>query len=119
MAIVFTMTVTLNQHCCQHVLSDYQKLEDHHCVNANHGMHDTLLKAKVACSNDADCFGTYDQRCDDNGPFRLCNLSGKDIKTSGTKSCIYVKQYTGNNNNMLNNNIQVYVSAYILLLIIA
>ena len=61
------------------------------CSNyETYGRYDTLVKAKLACSSDANCFAVYNDVCDHNGVFSLCPVAIKTITSDS--SCLYVKQ---------------------------
>ena len=51
--------------------------------------HEHLNEAKIACVNDSQCIGIYEDSCDKDGPFMLLK-SGFLTSVSGT-NCIYKK----------------------------
>ena len=51
--------------------------------------HKHLNEAMIACENDSQCIGIYDDSCDKDGPFLLLK-SGFVTSVSGT-NCIYKK----------------------------
>jgi len=69
------------------------KKVDKHCYGAtlnNAQSFTSLNDAEVACGATPYCFGVYDNNCDAQGPYKLCQASDR-WKTSGAGSCIYEK----------------------------
>ena len=72
---------------------EYEKLANVHCRGASHGSYKDYKTAQAVCSSDGvDCYGVYDQACDNRGQMKLCKAKGRKIAGSGDGSCIYKKR---------------------------
>ena len=79
-----------------HLSDEFSKKANSICFTTNqYGSYELLNFAELACENDAECIGIYDDHCDRKGPFQLCKY-GIFEQDSYTPSCIYQKkEYNG------------------------
>lgn len=55
----------------------------------SYGSHTKRINAILACREDEDCHGVWDNSCDDEGEFKLCNRNS--IETADWNTCVYRK----------------------------
>ena len=66
----------------------YKKIEKKFCTS--YDKYGTLDVAKKACTVDDICAAIVDLRCDNDGPFKLCNYRS-ELRNSSTQTCAYIK----------------------------
>ena len=71
-------------------IGDFVKVNSAHCQKSAYGRHDTLIEAKLACNEDIECLGVYDQKCDGSFSYRLCPIS--NLTEYSIDSCLHRKK---------------------------